>query len=417
MVRRHTTALAPGERRKRPAAIQKRATQRVEQATTNQTAEVSPVSVRVGVRVPVSVARGRAPPLSQVHGTCLFGTTRFGNRGVAMTFRMRQSWRWLVALGAMLVPAVVTGALELPFTFEAGNAIKASEVNANFQALAAKIDAASVGAPNPVVGTLTIAGVLTDAEIRKFSQSIDVAWSPGSVLGKPQLSRIVIERDLGEGTPGINRNLCLSKALATASIVLGNLTIDLTQVSIVDSSLATPRGGAVQETIALAYNALTYTWRDTNEPERAVTYDIAKSVGGSNATQAFVFGYFPAGVAPADGYTPITSAEHQIGCATAGCKPQHAPLSLSKQFEVGTLDTLGLVLSGKSGSSVDVDFFADADTVSNGVQLDGVVVTGVELSTDASGALNEKASFGYQTINWVAGNVSHGWDVVANKEL
>jgi hypothetical protein len=55
MVRRHTPALASGERRKRPPAIQKQADQRVEQATTNQTAEGSPVSVRGPVRVPVPV--------------------------------------------------------------------------------------------------------------------------------------------------------------------------------------------------------------------------------------------------------------------------------------------------------------------------------------------------------------------------
>lgn len=334
-----------------------------------------------------------------------------------MNFRTRQSWRWLVALGGIFVPAVVTGALKLPFTFKAGDAIKASEVNANFEALAAKIDAASGSALDPVVGTLTLAGVFTDTPIRKLTQSVDVAWSPGSPLGKPQFSQIVIERDLGEGTPVLNHNLCLGKVLASASIVLGDLTIDLSQVTVQDSSLRTPRDGAPQESISLAYNAVTYTWRVPNEPERAVTYDIAKGVGGSNAVQAFVFGYFPAGVAVADGYTPIVGTEHHIGCATAGCKPQHAALAVTKPFEVGTLDTLGLLLAGKSGSSVDVDFFAEDATVSNSVQLDGVVVTGVSLSTDASGALNEKASFGYQTINWVAGNVSQGWDVMANKAL
>lgn len=334
-----------------------------------------------------------------------------------MKFRTRQSWRWLVALGGIFVPAVVMGALKLPFTFKSGDAIKASEVNANFETLAAKIDAASGSALNPVVGTFTLAGVFSDAPIRKFSQSVDVAWSPGSPLGKPQFSQIEIERDLGEGTPVLNHNLCLSKVLASASIVLGDLTIDLSQVTVQGSSVATPRDGTPQESISLAYNAVTYSWRVPNEPERTVTYDIAKGVGGGGAVQAFVFGHFPAGVAPADGYTPITGAEHHIGCASAGCKPQHSALAVTKPFEVGTVDTLGLLLSSKSGSSVDVDFFADDATISNSIQLDGVVVTGVSLSTDESGVVNEKASFGYQTINWVAGNVSQGWDVAANKAL
>jgi type VI protein secretion system component Hcp len=334
-----------------------------------------------------------------------------------MKFRMRQNWRWLVALGGVFVPAIVTGALKLPFTFQSGDPIKASEVNANFEALAAKIDAASGATLNPVVGSLTLAGVVTDAPIRKFTQSVSVAWSPGAPLGKPQLSQIVIERDSGEGTPGVNYDLCLGKVLASASIVIGSLTIDLTQVNVLGSALAAPRDGVAQEAISLAYNTVTYSWSVPNQPVRSVTYDIAKAVGGSGVIQAFTFGYFPAGVAAVDPYVAITGFEHQIAAPAVGAKPQHGALSVVKPFDVGTLDALGLALAGKSGSTVDVDFFSDADIIGNGVQLDGVVVTGVALSTDVSGALNEKSSFGYQTINWTAGIVSQGWDVLANKAL
>jgi type VI protein secretion system component Hcp len=334
-----------------------------------------------------------------------------------MSFRMRGSWRWLVALGGVFVPAVVMGALELPFTFKAGDAIKASEVNANFEALAAKIDAVSGAAANPVVGTLTVAGVVTDAPIRKLTQSVTVAWSPGTVAGKPQFSQIVIERDAGEGSPLLNLDLCLGKALASANVVIGNLTIDLTQVKVLGSVLAAPRNGVAQEAISLTYNTVTYTWSVPNQPVRSVTYDIANAVGGGGATQAFTFGYFPASVAPVDPYVAITGFDHQIATPAGGAKPQHGALSVVKPVDVGTLDTIGLLLSGKPGSTVDVDFFSDTDTISNGAQLDGAVVTGVALSTDAGGALNEKTSFGYQTITWTAGIVSEGWDVLGNKAL
>jgi hypothetical protein len=150
---------------------------------------------------------------------------------------------------------------------------------------------------------------------------------------------------------------------------------------------------------------------------RSVTYDIAKATGGSGVTQAFTFGYFPAGLAAVDPYVAITGFEHQIAAASVGTKPQHTALAVLKPVDVGTLDALGLALSGKAGSTVDVDFFSDVDAISNGVQLDGVVVTGVALSTDASGVMNEKTAFGYQTINWTAGIVSQGWDVLGNKSL
>jgi type VI protein secretion system component Hcp len=334
-----------------------------------------------------------------------------------MKFRMQQGWRWLGVLGAVFVPAIVMGALELPFTFQSGSAIKASEVNANFEALAAKFDALSGGSLSAPVGTLTLATVVTDVPIRKFSQSIDVAWTPGQPSGKPQFSQIVIERDSGEGSPVIDHTISMGKVLTSASIVLGNLTIDLTKVNVMGVSMATPRGAQAQEAVSLSFGSITYTWTEPNKPVRSMTYDLATNVGGSGVTQAFTYGYFPAGVAPDAAYVPISNFAHQIVTPSAGAKPQFGALSVVKPVGVDTLDALGLLVTSKVGSTVDVDFFADATTINNGVQLEGVVVTGVALSTDASGALSEKTAFGYQTINWTAGNVSQGWDVIAGKSL
>jgi hypothetical protein len=53
---------------------------------------------------------------------------------------INKSWRWLVALGAVFVPAVALGSLTLPYTFVSGTAIKAAEVNANFTAVKTNVD-------------------------------------------------------------------------------------------------------------------------------------------------------------------------------------------------------------------------------------------------------------------------------------
>jgi type VI protein secretion system component Hcp len=335
-----------------------------------------------------------------------------------MKFRMQQGWRWLGVLGAVFVPAIVMGALELPFTFKSGGAIKASEVNANFAALAAKFDALSGGGGvNAPIGTFTLDTVVTDAPILKFSQSVDIPWTAGGPAAKAQFSPVVIERDSGEGSPVIEHALSMGKGLASASIVLGNLTIDLTKVNVMGVSATTPRGARAQEAISLSFATITYTWAEPNKPVRTMTYDLAKNVGGTGLIQAFNYGYFPAGVAPDAAYVPISSFAHQIVTPSLGAKPQFGTLSIVKGVGADTLDTFGLAVSGKSGSTVDVDFFADATTINNGVQLEGVVVSSFALSTDASGAVSEKTSFGYQTINWTAGNVSQGWDIVANKSL
>jgi len=51
------------------------------------------------------------------------------------TLKRRSTWHWLGALGAVLVPAVVTAALTLPNSFTAGTVIKAADMNANFNAV------------------------------------------------------------------------------------------------------------------------------------------------------------------------------------------------------------------------------------------------------------------------------------------
>lgn len=64
-----------------------------------------------------------------------------------------KSWRWLVAAGAVFVPATVMGALTIPHSFTPNTPIKAAQMNENFAAVKAEIDA--VGDRTSLVETKT----------------------------------------------------------------------------------------------------------------------------------------------------------------------------------------------------------------------------------------------------------------------
>jgi type VI protein secretion system component Hcp len=336
-----------------------------------------------------------------------------------MNFRIQRHWRWLVALGAVFVPGIVSGALELPFTFKAGNAIKASEVNANFEALRARLDALSSGAAPVAVGTVTLDGVLADAPIYKFAQSIEMPFTLGAPGGKAKLSEIVVERDAGEGTPGVSLQALQGKVLKTAQIVLGNLTISLTNVLVVGVAIAPVRAGRPQEAISLYYGTIQWEWTTPGQPTRMIDYSRVTNVGGTGVVEDFVYGYFPPGLAADAAYIPVASVTQQMACATPGpnCKPAHSLLTVQKDAGEETLFALGLALTGKAGSTVAVDWFNDAGAINNGVLLEEVVVSTVSLATNPEGKLIENVGFGYARISWTAGNTTQGWDVAKNLPL
>jgi hypothetical protein len=81
--------------------------------------------------------------------------------------KKRSYWHWLGALGAVLVPAIVTAALTLPNTFTAGTVIKAADVNANFAAVvthASGVDT-SIASLQTQVATLQAAAPIAYAKI------------------------------------------------------------------------------------------------------------------------------------------------------------------------------------------------------------------------------------------------------------
>lgn len=330
-----------------------------------------------------------------------------------MKFDLKYSGRILIVLGAVLMPAVVTGALELPFTFKAGSPIKASEVNANFEALAARIDGLSASPKSKVVGTFTLEGVLDAAPIVSFSQSVGTDWVVGQAA-KPQFSEIIIEREMGEGTPVVNRNLCVSKAHKTASLALGKLSIDLTNVLVIGVSSA-GAGGSAREQIKLTFATIAWTWTEPGQPARVVEWDVAQAKGSGVQDRDYTFGYFPAGVEADAGYDAISGYTHNIGCATTSCKPQHSPVVITRPVAESTIDALGLAANGAGIKAVEVSTFSDASTVSNLLELAEGKITRAAISTAADGSLQEQSSFAYTEITWTAGNVTATYNVLLNK--
>jgi hypothetical protein len=70
-------------------------------------------------------------------------------------------WRWGVALAAVFVPGIATGALTLPHIFAPGAPIRAAEVNANFDAIRQKSDSVEAGLANVQSSVSTLQGQVT----------------------------------------------------------------------------------------------------------------------------------------------------------------------------------------------------------------------------------------------------------------
>ena len=335
-----------------------------------------------------------------------------------MKFRIEKNWRWLVALGAMLVPGIVAGAFELPHTFKAGTPIKASEMNENFAAIAAKLDAVTTPPLTPQVGTLSLQGGAIGTPIYAFSMDVQTPFTLAGGAAKPQFSPIVVRRDVDEKSPGYNLSSNQGKALV-ATIVLGNLTIDLDAVHIVGTAVVAPRAGIPQEELSLTFTRVRWTWQEPDQPELNVDFDLTKAGGSGSAPSTFSFGYFPPGVPTNPVYIPILGYEHTVACAspTTGCKQAHGPVKIRKGVDASTLAELSQALLHKSGVVASLDWFKDETTVNNSLLLGDVAVTGVTLSTAPDGALSESAAFAYTTIKWTVGQAEAGWDVAKNGAL
>jgi type VI protein secretion system component Hcp len=327
-----------------------------------------------------------------------------------MTFRIQKKWHWLVALGAVFVPGIVTGALSLPFTFSAGQPIRASEVNANFEALRAQLAALSGPPALPAVGTLTVAGVVTQVPIHKFTQSVSVPSTGVGASAKPSLSDIQVTLDVGSSAPLVNFAVSQSKVNTSADIALGNFSLHLTSVVLDHVTVGPARGGVAQQTLSLSYKTVDWSWQVGTNPQKVVSYDVGAGTGGGSTVKSFSYGYFAPAVTPDATFLPISGYTHDINCPpTAKCIP--GAFSVQKSIDTDTLDALGLATSNAGNLSVDVEWFLVAGTASNSVQLTHALIVGVELSTGDDGSLSQSVDFNYGQITWKAGTQVESWAV------
>lgn len=329
--------------------------------------------------------------------------------------QMRKNWRWLVAAAAVFVPGIVTGALSLPYTFSAGQPIRAAEVNANFEALRARLDA--LGAPPAAVqpvGTLTLGSILTAVPIRKFAQSISVTWPHAAgAAPKPAFTDITIVRDASDGSPLLDQTANQGTVTPNADIVLGNLHITLSNVALTRVSVSPPLADHPQETIGLSFQAEKWEWKSGTDPARLIQYNKTSGAAAGDPGVAFKFGYFASGVAVDSSFVPVSSYSQDVTCPPQQVCTDGA-IVVQKSIGTETIDELTSLLAESTKDTLDLEWFLTAGTAASSVKLTNAGVVGLDFSTKDDGTLVENASFGYVQIAWRSGTTQATWNVTKN---
>jgi type VI protein secretion system component Hcp len=337
-----------------------------------------------------------------------------------MTSRINRHWRWLVALGAVFVPAAVTGAVALPFSFSSGTPIRAAEVNANFDALRARLDAVTgqgTVAP-PVIGTLTLAGFAQTIPIRRFAEAISVSVSSGGGggTGKADFSDIELVKDLDASSPVLNLRLNSGQHMQTADIAIGGFAVRLSDVLVTGMGVIGAHDERPLESLSLAFRAIEWTAQGHTS-----SFDLAQSIGGGADPGSLSFAFFGAAATPDPAFLPILEYAHSMSLPcdplVTVCKVTHAPLSLLRLLDGATIDNLGLAGVGRHLTSLDLQWRRTGTEIDHRIQLSNVLVSGVRLSTRDDGSLVESVDYSYGQIQWTVGAVHTGWDLAANKGL
>ena len=341
-----------------------------------------------------------------------------------MTSSINKQWRWLVALGAVFVPTAVMGAGTLPFSFSAGTPIRATEVNANFDALKARLDALEQGPPTvpATIGTLTIAG-LEAIPIRGLTFAVNVPTSTGGGgAGVPQLSLIEVIHDLGTASPNLNLRVNTGLHMAVANIVIGDLSIRLDDVIVGGVGVIGVHNQIPVETLSLHYARIEWSWQGG---VRVSSFDRARNVGTGPNLQNLAFAFFGTGVTPDPALIPIAEYAHSIqlpcdpisGGGGGACKATHLPVTVQKRVDAATIDHLGLAVTGRHLQGVDLRWLLTNTEIHSRVQLTDAIITRVGLFASPNGSLTESVDFQYATIRWTTGAVTTGWDLAGNRPL
>jgi type VI protein secretion system component Hcp len=353
-----------------------------------------------------------------------------------MTFDITKKWRWLVALGAVFVPAIVTGAgsVKVPHKFAAGSAIKAQEMNDNISSLKKAIDGKGAVA-STAIGTLTISTLVETIEIRRFSQKLSNPTTLGGGGGgaaRPIIGPIEVSFRLGNNSPQLNAAVNAGTIFQTANFAMGNFLIrleDLILTSITADDTVDGVNGVPLQELAIDFTRIEWIWQPAGQASRSVTWDRGTNQGGGSGPGdgTTEYAYFasgatsnPQGIIPITGYFTDQRCPNPTppGSGTGGCRVAHSPFGIGKVvFGVDVLDDLANVTQGELLQSADIQWRVPGDTgpetIQHRTRLENYIVSAVDISTGTNGNLVESIGMTYARIQWTVGNRQTGWDVAA----
>jgi type VI protein secretion system component Hcp len=335
-----------------------------------------------------------------------------------MSLSRTNSWKWLVALGAVFVPGLVSAALSLPYSFTSGQPIRAAEVNANFEALRARVDAISGTSVPSSIGTLNVTGSLSGVPIRKINFSVTVPPPVGGVAARPVFSDIEVVRDLGAGTPLLFTAANAGTSISSADITIGALKITLGTVAITKLGESGGDAPLPLETIGLSYRTITMTYTPPGGAAKSVNWDRAANTGSNIATN-LNYGYFGPGVAPSGQLIPILGYSHLVtraggtsgGAGTA--KSVNGPIVIERGVSSESLDEVSAAWSGRRVVTTNLSWFAAGTTATEQLQLSDSAILGWTLATRVDGTVSTKVEYSYNRIALTVGTQQATWNPVA----
>jgi type VI protein secretion system component Hcp len=330
-----------------------------------------------------------------------------------MSLRKTNSWKWLVALGAIFVPGLVSGALTLPYSFTSGQPIRAAEVNANFEALRSRIDSIQGTSIPSSIGTMNIAGMVSAVPIRK----INFAISTPTAGARAVFSDIEVVRDMGTGTPPLFTAVNAGTNINSADITIGSLKIALTGVAVTKLGEAGGDAALPLETIGLTYKTITLTFTPPGGAAKSVNWDRAASTGSAPGTN-LNYGYFGPGVTPT-ALVPILGYSHLVtraggtsgGAGTA--KSVNGPIAIERGISSESLDEIGAAWSNKRVATINLSWYASGTTATEQLQLTDSAITLYSMGTRADGTVTTKVEYSYNKINQTVGQQTASWNVSA----
>jgi type VI secretion system secreted protein Hcp len=261
----------------------------------------------------------------------------------------------------------------------------------------------------------------------------------GGGAGKAVFAPVTVTRDLGDGSPQMNLNAAQGRHLASAQIVQGptsdgsKLTIDLNDVLLTEVDEGAGSGGAPQETIAMDYAKIKYTYVPQGGAAIVFEFDILQNTGGGGGgiPGQYLFhgtSSVPPGLSGASDVSSFSTGISATGFSgTAGGggagKATFKDFFMQKGFDFASVAEIRSCASGTHSASAALSLVRDTAGAPNVwflYNLTDVLVTSVAVAGDSSGNVHESVSFGFRKIEWnftPSGGATQraAWDIAQNK--